>query len=82
MSHCSQGNTADASDPGTSIGAYCLMLEMNTGKTMLEFQVRKKNSLYVTLLKTPAGPDWFTLVGSWSSWNIYQSWLTKINLAD
>ncbi|XP_059397495.1 protein limb expression 1-like isoform X1 [Carassius carassius] len=32
------GNIADASDPGTSIGAYCLMLELNTGKTMLEFQ--------------------------------------------
>ncbi|XP_051526897.1 protein limb expression 1 homolog [Myxocyprinus asiaticus] len=32
------GNIADASDPSTSIGAYCLMLEMNTGRTMLEFQ--------------------------------------------
>ncbi|KAA0716344.1 Protein limb expression 1 -like protein [Triplophysa tibetana] len=33
-----KGNIADASDPSTSIGAYCLMLEMNTGRTMLEFQ--------------------------------------------
>ncbi|XP_056602512.1 protein limb expression 1 homolog [Triplophysa dalaica] len=32
------GNIADASDPSTSIGAYCLMLELNTGRTMLEFQ--------------------------------------------
>ncbi|XP_066510949.1 protein limb expression 1-like [Hoplias malabaricus] len=32
------GNIEDASDPGTSIGAYCLMLQSNTGKTMLEFQ--------------------------------------------
>ncbi|XP_036454579.1 protein limb expression 1 homolog [Colossoma macropomum] len=32
------GNMEDASDPGTSIGAYCLMLQSNTGKTMLEFQ--------------------------------------------
>ncbi|XP_056314688.1 protein limb expression 1 homolog [Danio aesculapii] len=32
------GNIADASDPSTSIGAYCLMLKLNTGKTMLEFQ--------------------------------------------
>ncbi|KAK9974288.1 hypothetical protein ABG768_022392 [Culter alburnus] len=32
------GNISDASDPGTSIGAYCLMLELNTGRTMLEFQ--------------------------------------------
>ncbi|XP_048045346.1 protein limb expression 1 homolog isoform X3 [Megalobrama amblycephala] len=33
-----KGNISDASDPGTSIGAYCLMLELNTGRTMLEFQ--------------------------------------------
>ncbi|TRY85591.1 hypothetical protein DNTS_010167 [Danionella cerebrum] len=32
------GSMADASDPGTSIGAYCLMLKLNIGKTMLEFQ--------------------------------------------
>ncbi|XP_036382726.1 protein limb expression 1 homolog [Megalops cyprinoides] len=32
------GCIGDASDPSTSIGAYCLMLEANTGKTMLEFQ--------------------------------------------
>ncbi|XP_055056660.2 protein limb expression 1 homolog [Misgurnus anguillicaudatus] len=32
------GNITDASDPSTSIGAYCLMLELNTGRTMLEFQ--------------------------------------------
>ncbi|KAJ8405586.1 hypothetical protein AAFF_G00315660 [Aldrovandia affinis] len=32
------GCIGDASDPSTSIGAYCLMLESNTGKTMLEFQ--------------------------------------------
>ncbi|KAG9355087.1 hypothetical protein JZ751_001800 [Albula glossodonta] len=32
------GCIGDASDPSTSIGAYCLMLELNTGKTMLEFQ--------------------------------------------
>ncbi|XP_064152808.1 protein limb expression 1 homolog [Anguilla rostrata] len=32
------GCISDASDPSTSIGAYCLMLESNIGKTMLEFQ--------------------------------------------
>ncbi|XP_061117378.1 protein limb expression 1 homolog isoform X2 [Conger conger] len=32
------GCISDASDPSTSIGAYCLMLESNLGKTMLEFQ--------------------------------------------
>ncbi|KAG1927952.1 protein limb expression 1 homolog isoform X1 [Pimephales promelas] len=32
------GNISDASDPSTSIGAYCLMLELNIGRTMLEFQ--------------------------------------------
>ncbi|XP_030647641.1 protein limb expression 1 homolog [Chanos chanos] len=32
------GSLEDASDPSTSIGAYCLMLESNSGKTMLEFQ--------------------------------------------
>ncbi|MBN3301132.1 LIX1 protein, partial [Amia calva] len=32
------GSLGDATDPSTSIGAYCLMLESNVGKTMLEFQ--------------------------------------------
>ncbi|KAK1792869.1 hypothetical protein P4O66_012131, partial [Electrophorus voltai] len=32
------GNMQDASDPGTSVGAYHLMLQANIGKTMLEFQ--------------------------------------------
>ncbi|XP_076127440.1 protein limb expression 1 homolog [Alosa pseudoharengus] len=32
------GCVEDASDPSTSIGSYCLMLQSNTGKTMLEFQ--------------------------------------------
>lgn len=38
VSSTTSGNIADASDPSTSIGAYCLMLELNTGRTMLEFQ--------------------------------------------
>uniref|UniRef100_A0A8C4S208 Limb and CNS expressed 1 n=1 Tax=Erpetoichthys calabaricus TaxID=27687 RepID=A0A8C4S208_ERPCA len=32
------GSLGDAKDPGTSIGAYCYMLQANEGKTMLEFQ--------------------------------------------
>lgn len=34
-----QGNVDDVDDPSTSIGAYHYMLEVNIGKTMLEFQV-------------------------------------------
>ncbi|XP_039614281.1 protein limb expression 1 homolog isoform X2 [Polypterus senegalus] len=33
-----KGSLGDAKDPGTSIGAYCYMLQANEGKTMLEFQ--------------------------------------------
>ncbi|XP_072564707.1 protein limb expression 1 homolog isoform X2 [Paramormyrops kingsleyae] len=33
-----QGEIGEASDPNTSLGAYCLMLEANMGKTLLEFQ--------------------------------------------
>ncbi|KAK1174278.1 hypothetical protein AOXY_G1751 [Acipenser oxyrinchus oxyrinchus] len=32
------GCVGDAKNPGTSIGAYCYMLQSNLGKTMLEFQ--------------------------------------------
>ncbi|XP_048834767.1 protein limb expression 1 homolog isoform X1 [Brienomyrus brachyistius] len=32
------GEIGEASDPSTSLGAYCLMLEANMGKTLLEFQ--------------------------------------------
>ncbi|KPP76456.1 protein limb expression 1-like [Scleropages formosus] len=34
----SKGALGEASDPSTSIGAYYLMLQLNIGKTMLEFQ--------------------------------------------
>lgn len=53
------------------------MLELNTGKTMLEFQVRKKQPLCNLAENT----RWSRLVyAGWESWNVCQSWLTKRNL--
>lgn len=42
-----QGNTNDADDPSTSIGAYHDMLGTNLGKTMLEFQVSIKTNEFI-----------------------------------